>query len=63
MYVKIEKHEINGKEQTILVLCADKGKILHRKHTDGDLMEDCWLIDGATVDDYEEVDKPNREES
>lgn len=58
MYVKLEKHNINGIEQTIIVLCADVGKLLHRKGADGDLMEDCWLIDGATVDDYEEVNKP-----
>ena len=57
MHVKLEKHNINGFEQTIIVLCADEGKLLHRKGTDGDLMSETWLIDGATVDDYEEVNK------
>lgn len=61
MHVKLEKHNINGTEQTIIVLCADEGKLLHRKKTDGDLMEETWLIDGATVDDYDEVDKPEKE--
>lgn len=59
MYVKLEKHNINGIEQTIVVLCADKGKLLHRKNTDGNLMEESWLIDGATADDYDEVEKEN----
>ena len=57
MYAKLEKHNINGIEQTIVVLCADEGKLLHRKNTDGDLMLETWLIDGATVDDYDEVNK------
>lgn len=57
MFAKLERHNINGIEQTIIVLCADEGKLLHRKYADGDLMEETWLIDGCTVDDYEEVDK------
>ena len=57
MYVKLEKHNINGINQTIVVLCADEGKLLHRKGTDGNLMEESWLIDGATADDYDEVEK------
>ena len=61
MHVKLEKHNINGIEQTIIVLCADEGKLLHRKKTDGDLMAETWLIDGTIVDDYDEVNKPNRE--
>jgi len=57
MHAKLERHNINGIEQTIVVLCADEGKLLHRKNTDGDLMAETWLIDGATADDYDEVDK------
>ena len=61
MYAKLEKHNINGIEQTIVVLCADEGKLLHRKKTNDDLMKETWLIDGSTVDDYEETKEERKE--
>lgn len=59
MQVRLETHNINNIEQTIVVIYADEGKILHRKGTTSDFMESTWLIDNATPDDYEELVKEN----